>query len=63
MKTVRIDELLQEVDIFVVDVLDIILRQDVVGHIILRDYSAMLLKWNIVWINIVLRVLDAGTTT
>lgn len=37
---VRIDELLQEVDIFVVDVLDIVLGQNVVGHVILRNYAA-----------------------
>jgi len=30
--TVRIDELLQEVDIFVIDVLNVILREDVVAH-------------------------------
>lgn len=30
--TVRIDELLQEVDVFVIDVLNVILRENVVGH-------------------------------
>ncbi len=31
--TVRVDELLQEIDIFVVDVADVILRENVVIHI------------------------------
>ena len=30
--TVRIDELLEQVDVFVVDVLNVILREDVVAH-------------------------------
>jgi len=36
--TVGIDELLQKIDIFVIDVLNIILCKYIVAHIILRNY-------------------------
>lgn len=54
---VRIDELLQKVDVFVVDVLNVILCENVVRHTYIH------LKRNIVGINVVFRVLDTCSTT
>jgi hypothetical protein len=40
---VRVDELLQEIHVFVVDVLNVILRKDVVHNILLLDTCDLLL--------------------
>lgn len=53
---VRIDEILQEIDILVVDVLNVILREYVVIHIF------VCLKWDVVWVYIIFRVINASAS-